>query len=799
MLLHRITRAVQFRFLLILSAAMLLAFLTSYVIAVYSANQQFNQELEKKHKSLSTYANILADPVWNFNTPIVIAIQQSMLLDPNIMQVEVFDESHNLLHSAHAEQRPDSETVFTFEAPIIYSNAHITTAAGTLKVVISNASLLANKSSYLKEMLTSLGLVILALSAGVAVIQFRVLGGPIKQLHHAIHRSKQAATFALVPQAPDNELGDIIRAFNDMQGEIQHKHAALEQSEKRFRTLYHATPALLFSLSRNGIILDASQYLLDYLNYSAEQVINKKLCELFCLSADAGERLTAQIWQDGALKKHPLTILSGHGTRLHMQLDVEIPATRPDQGALAVMTDVSQLKRAHQELDQQARTDSLSGQPNRFHFQQQLDAAIATLEAQGGQLAVMFLDLDRFKSVNDTFGHTVGDQLIRCAGQRIAAHLRPDDMLARLGGDEFAIILKDASHTACRTIAQRILQALDQVFLLADSQIFVSSSIGIALYPADANSPEGLLQLADIAMYRAKYDGGGGYSFYIPEKEEQAQHRQSIEKLLRNCLVHNSLELHYQPIIDLVSGQICGAEALLRLKAPDGVLIYPGQFIALAEESGLIIPIGEWCIRQACKQLAQWQQSLSSDFYLSVNVSPRQLQSTQFLPSLQQALANTGVPAESLVIEITESLLIHDNPNNQRIIQAIDETGCQIAIDDFGTGYSALSYLMTFPVDILKIDRSFIHNCVEEETSRSLVNAILNLSESLKLRVITEGIETAEQLQLIRQAGCTRAQGYYFSRPIPAAELTAQWSQLHQQTAARCAAHTADTIACETV
>ena len=286
-------------------------------------------------------------------------------------------------------------------------------------------------------------------------------------------------------------------------------------------------------------------------------------------------------------------------------------------------------------------------------------------------------------------------------------------------------------------------------------------------------------------MYRAKYNGGG-YSFYIPEKEELAQHRLSVEKQLRHCLLHDSLVLHYQPIINLANGTICGAEALLRLKAADGSLIYPDQFISLAEETGLIIPIGHWCIKQACKQLAQWQHSLSADFYVSVNISPRQLQSTQFLPELKQALADHNIAPETLVIEITESLLMHDNHNNQRIIQAIDETGCQIAIDDFGTGYSALSYLMNFPVDILKIDRSFIHNCVEDETSRSLVNAILNLSESLNLRVITEGIETVEQLNLIQQAGSEAAQGYFFSRPISAEDLTKNWHGLQQSTAEKC-------------
>lgn len=783
-------QSLRIKLLLVLLPAVLVALSLSFGYSAYNAQEQFNTNLEQKRESITQYASVLADPLWNFNTNTLQSITRTMVQDPDILQVMIWDEGNNVVYQENSSLIDDVEVAFSLEEPLIYQNAHITQRAGTLHVKVGNLSLKQAEQGYLRESLLSLLLIVLTMSLAVYLVYAKLFGRPIQSLLSAINRSQGELNFARVNHYPDDELGEITRAFNDMQGRIEQHHSRLKSSEDHLKNLYHSTPSLLFSFDERGIICEASDYFLKALGYRREQIISRPLTILMkgTSSTDTVKQLTERLWEKGSISKYPLAIVDSSGNPHDMQVNATLSASDTYPGALAVMSDVTSLKQAHRELDRQANTDMLSGIPNRNQFQRYLESLVESREQSHQPFALLFIDLDRFKSVNDTFGHHIGDELIRAAAQRIAHELRSCDKIARLGGDEFAVILEQvSSREDAAATAKRILKKLETSFQLSNCSIYASASIGIACYPRDANNPASLLQNADIAMYRAKEEGRSRVAFYSPEHNQHAQERARIEALLRRAIKDDLLELHYQPIINMQNGSITGAEALLRLKDGDRY-VSPFHFIPLAEETGLIVSIGVWCIEQACTQLAYWRKHLKDDFYLSVNVSTRQFQSEHLVETLEQSLADHQLPPESLLIEITESLLLHDNQNNLTVISQLDKLGCGIAIDDFGTGYSALSYLMKFPLDVLKIDRSFIINCTDKEDGKysGLVEAIIQMSHSLSLKVITEGIETREQMEFILARGGRYAQGYYFAKPMRATALESDWQSISEDVRAKC-------------
>ncbi|MBE9398623.1 EAL domain-containing protein [Pontibacterium sp. N1Y112] len=783
--------SLRFKLLIVLIPAALIALMLSFGYSAHSAQKQFDENLEQKRESLKRYPSVLVEPLWNFNTDALKSITHAMMLDPDILQVSIHDEGNNLVHQVHSENFNNVSIAFTLEEPLIYQNAHITQHAGTLQIIVGNTSLLKEQKGYFQETLLSLLLVAITMLLSVYVIYARLLGGPIQSLMQAINRSQGELDFAKVKHCSNDELGEITRAFNEMQCRIEQDHTHLKSSEHRLRTLYHSTPSLLFSLDADGNICDASDYFLKALGFARSDMIGKTLSNLIAKdhSPSGAERLVHTLFKQGSVTDFSLVIEDAVGKHRNVVINATLSAFDSYPGALAVMTDVTSLTQAHKELDRQANTDMLSGLPNRNQFQQYLELMVDTRKQTQTPFAVLFIDLDRFKSINDTFGHHVGDDLIRAAAQRIRNELRDADKVARLGGDEFAVVLEhiESPEDAAET-SRRILKKLEGSFHLNDCSIHASASIGIACYPSDADTPTRLLQNADVAMYRAKEDGRSCYALYSPEQNKDTPERARIEELLRCAIDDDLLELHYQPIINLTQSRITGAEVLLRLKDGES-LVPPFRFIPLAEETGLIVPIGAWCIEQACAQLAKWRKTLDPDFYLSVNVSTRQFQSDQLLNTLKSALHQHQIPPKSLLIEITESLLLHDNHNNIQVITQLDELGCQIAIDDFGTGYSALSYLMKFPLDVLKIDRSFITNCASQKDSKKtgLVEAIIQMSHSMNLKVITEGIETREQMDFVLDQGGNCTQGFYFAKPMTAAALDASWESLCEEVRIKCA------------
>lgn len=412
--------------------------------------------------------------------------------------------------------------------------------------------------------------------------------------------------------------------------------------------------------------------------------------------------------------------------------------------------------------------DPLTGLPDRRMFRARLDAA-ASQACDDAPAALHFLDLDRFKAVNDTLGHAMGDALLRSVADRLSCALREEDVLARLGGDEFAILQLDASADDAKGLAERLLEVVGQPYLIEGHVLNIGTSIGVVLMPHDGIEPDALLRCADLALYAAKEDGRNGYRFFFPELDTRAQERRSLELDLRRALMHREFRLHFQPQLNLERDEIVGAEALLRWHHPERGIVSPGDFIPMAEQTGLIVQIGEWVLRNACRTAIGWPEHMS----IAVNISAIQVANQNIVPVIASALSASGLAPERLELEITETVLMTDGEETLRTLHRIRELGVRISMDDFGTGYSSLSYLQSFPFDKIKIDQSFVRQMIENADSAAIVQAITGLGTSLRMKTIAEGVETVEQLEHIRAQGCTEVQGYLLSRPIPAEEMAA--------------------------
>lgn len=771
-------------FILIPSAA--IALMLTLGLMLYNSEQQFNQKLEQKQQALGSYADLLADPLWNFKAKQVESILETMMLDPDIVRISIYDEGRNLIIEKVASEQALSQVVSgKYSFPIIYSNSHIVQKAGDLSITLGYQSLKNDNAQFVFSGIFSMLLVIAALSGGIWLTFSRLIDVPLKALIAAIQHSKESDSFVRAIPSTNDELGVISAAFNEMQVSLENHHNKTLQAKERLQLLYHSTPSLLFSFNQQGVIQDTSDYFLERLGFQREEVIGSELSGLLDMEhkQQVIDQALTTLWEAQTLSEFPLSLINGQGQRVEVLMDATLTARESFPGALAVITDVTSLNQARRKLEHQANTDHLSGIANRYHFQTYLDLLTSDRRHSQKPFALLFIDLDHFKIINDTYGHQAGDQLLCQVAARIQSALRPEDLIARLGGDEFAVILKDSdSGASAEHIAERIIQQLEVAFSLGESNVFISASIGIAAYPENCKSPTELLQYADLAMYRAKDEGRSRLASYSSEHSRLLQEQLKTEKLLRRAIEDDLLIIYYQPIISLSRRKVVGIEALLRLSDGEGKVISPVDFIPVAEGTGRIVEIGEWCIRQGCKQLAVWQKQFDSELYLSVNVSPRQFQAHSFYTSLDSSINDAGIKSSNLMIEITESLLLHDNHNNLSMFERLKSLGCQIAIDDFGTGYSALSYLIKFPLSVLKIDRTFISSGADDQLMHGIVEAIIQMSQSMNLKVIAEGVETREQLEMLKTLSDEIAiQGYFFSKPLPAEELALHFDSLNQQ------------------
>jgi diguanylate cyclase (GGDEF)-like protein/PAS domain S-box-containing protein len=441
-------------------------------------------------------------------------------------------------------------------------------------------------------------------------------------------------------------------------------------------------------------------------------------------------------------------------------------------GAVIVFHDVSAARAMSVQMTHSAQHDVVTNLPNRLLLNDRLTQSIALARRQNRPIAVIFLDLDRFKYINDSLGHATGDELLRSISKRLLAGVRASDTVSRQGGDEFVILLSEITYPEdAATSARKILLSLNAPHSIGGQDLHINGSVGISVYPDDGEDAETLIKNADMAMYHAKEKGRNNFQFFKAEMNLKAVERQSLESSLRRALEREEFLLHYQPKVNLDTGEITGVEALLRWQQPDRGLVPPSQFVPIAEDCGLIIPIGRWVLYEACRQAREWQEAGLPFKQISINVSAAEFRAKTFLAGVSTTLRETGLEARYLDLELTEGVLMADAESTAAVLQELKKMGVRLAVDDFGTGYSSLSYLQQFPIDVLKIDKSFVHRITGDSDASPLVSAIIDMGKNLKQRVIAEGIETQEQLAFLQAQHCAEGQGYLFSRPLAAAQF----------------------------
>ena len=437
-----------------------------------------------------------------------------------------------------------------------------------------------------------------------------------------------------------------------------------------------------------------------------------------------------------------------------------------------VVTDITSRKQAELGLRRLAHTDPLTGLANRLSLAERIELVVDGLDNSSAGIALLMLDLDGFKAVNDTYGHAIGDELLMMVARRLRGSLRPSDLVARLGGDEFAVLLERVDHHQALAAAQRLLTAVNAPFAFSRGTISLGASIGL-MHASDARGTLDLMRDADVAMYRAKADGKNRIVSFEPAMQARVARRLRLETELRRSVDNGDFTLHYQPLVDLETLEVVGAEALLRWRHPERGLLLPTAFVDIAEDTGLILPLGRWVLEQAALDAATWQQTVDRPFSVSANLSPSQLHDPDLVAIVVAILQDAGLPPDSLIVEITENLLLKDAELARSRLAALRSVGVRVAVDDFGTGYSSFAYLDRYPVDILKIDRSFVGSLGGRPRAAVLVRSILELASAFDLETVAEGIESTEQLRTLRSLGCRFGQGFRFAVPRPADQITA--------------------------
>ncbi|MYM34708.1 EAL domain-containing protein [Duganella sp. FT94W] len=601
-----------------------------------------------------------------------------------------------------------------------------------------------------------------------------VNSGQAEQCHLQLRHSHGQQGFPVVLEASADSSGQGLRVvLEPAEGRL----AALTRSEERLRRIVHYAEEGVWEIDAAARTSFVNPKMAQLLGYSIEDMLEQPLVAFM---DDEGRRLLehnlAQRRHDQA-ERREFKFLRKDGRDLWTTLAIKpiVDADGGYRGALALVTDITDSRASAELIWQQANFDALTALPNRHMFQDRLDQELKKARREGMLLALLFIDLDGFKQVNDTFGHDQGDALLVEAARRIALCVRNSDTVARLGGDEFTVLLSGLEQASgVERIAQSMLALLNQPFTLGAARSSVSASIGIALYPSDATTPEELLRSADQAMYAAKQEGRNRYSYFTRDLQRAAQARQQDALDLRTALQQGQFELHYQPIVNLGNGKIERAEALLRWRHPQRGLLTPAEFLPAAESGGLMLEIGDWVFRQAARQARRWQDELGAGFQVSINQSPAQLRGDTdlYLQWLRHAAA-LGLPARSMVLEITEGLLMEGRSPAAERLRDLREMGLLVALDNFGTGYSSLSHLRHAGIDVLKLDRSFVRQLASDSGELALCEALIVMAHKLGLRVVAEGVETAAQSGLLSMAGCDYAQGYAFAGALPAEALAA--------------------------
>ncbi|QRM20288.1 EAL domain-containing protein [Dechloromonas sp. TW-R-39-2] len=560
-------------------------------------------------------------------------------------------------------------------------------------------------------------------------------------------------------------------------GDTAHVLAGHQGGEAEYDALFDAAMAAAqvgIFIHQDGRFKYANAHLLQLIGYSADELIDR-MGPLDLLAPGEQALFLQHLAEETAgISSHQYELSVRHKDGESIPVSLLGRSTRFNGRAASVASvlNISAQREAERQARELADFDALTGLPNRRLLADRMVQLLAVAEREQGAAALIFLDLDHFKRINDSLGHSLGDELLCAVAQRLSTVVRRVDTLARLGGDEFVFALPSTHSGAAAEIARRLVEVCNEPFFVGGHELTVTASLGISLYPQDGKDAETLLKNADTAMYKAKEQGRNAFQFYASAMNTAMLERLLIESDLRRALRLNEFTLDYQPLVSLQSGLIVGVEALVRWRHPELGIIMPDSFIQVAEETGMINRLGDWVLGEACRQAQAWCDAGLPQMIVAVNVAPVQFRQAGFVEAVAGALAASGLEAGLLELEVTERTVMHDAEIHLGTLSSLNRMGVELSLDDFGTGYSSLAYLKRFPVGKLKIDRSFIRDLENDPDDRAIASTIISMGRNLRLTVLAEGVENAQQLALLRDMGCDMAQGYYFSRPLPAGEMT---------------------------
>jgi len=602
-------------------------------------------------------------------------------------------------------------------------------------------------------------------------------------ISQALERSRLLAENQAYQEHLEEEVSRRTEALQKTMQELNQSHQKLQENEEKYRLIFENLQDVYFEILLDGMVYEISPSISLFSFYQREAVLGENISTIFP-SEKNRDRLMSILRSDGSVTDYEIYLQDNDGTLIPCSLNARYQETEGKglDKICGTLRDITERKQAEARIEYLAYFDALTELPNRRLLLDRLEQNISRARRHGHYGAMLFLDLDRFKNINDSLGHPVGDALLKEVSRRLTIDLRTEDTVSRLGGDEFVMLLSDLgtdpvnAAAMAQQKAESIQSRLAEKYQISEHVLHVTPSIGVAMFPSSEDSSEtgnDILRYADTAMYRAKDDGRDTIRFFLPSMQAAADARLAIEKELRYALEKNQLSLYFQPQVDQ-AGEIIGAETLLRWNHPEKGFISPATFIPVAEATGLILPIGNWVLERSCEYLKAWDEAGLPIQHLAVNVSPRQFRQPDFVDQIYSILQETGANPQLLGLELTESMVIDNVVDTIEKMQALKQLGIELSIDDFGTGYSSLAYLKQMPLDILKIDQSFVRDISTDASDAAIVDTIISMANHLELKVIAEGVETELELAFLAGKGCKMYQGYHFSRPVPDDQFTKQ-------------------------
>jgi diguanylate cyclase (GGDEF)-like protein/PAS domain S-box-containing protein len=758
-----IVRRITVASVLLVLFGIVLAIAGAYWLVYQQAIRDYDTRLEQQ---LNVLAGSLIQPLWSFDDRAIRVIADTYGAHEDVVLVKVFSDPRE--SPVYQVSRPSQSRILHQRKTIEYKGQVI----GGIEIGISMDAYYETLKSILWFGLGSAILISLLISLGLRRFLTKYLRAPLRTLSHWAGQMASGDYAGVSGEIRESELQDLAGRFQGMA-------SVIAQREMDLRKLTMATeqsPVSVVITDTEGRIEFVNQAFEQITGYSAGEVLGKNAG--LVKSGETPDAYYHELWatiQSGRPWRGEFINLTKDGRTICER--ARIAPVKNAEGQISnyigVKEDITLQKRQEQQLLHQAHFDTLTDLPNRFLCLDRLSQLIKEGHRDSRHVAVIFMDLDDFKKVNDSLGHETGDRLLVHTAQRLADVVRESDTVGRLGGDEFIVLIGDLhSPSEAAAVADILLACLQRPFRLDNRELLLTASLGIACFPGDGTDTVDLLRNADTAMYHSKGEGGNTYRYFTAAMNRGVSHRLRLEEQLHGALERRELAVYYQPIVDCRSARWVGAEALLRWNNPALGAVPPAEFIPIAEHTGLIVPIGEYVLRSALEALGGWRETLDADFRITVNVSPRQFRDPNLTHVVDQSLKDSAIESGSLTLEITEGVLLGAQSGVDAAIAGLERLGVNMALDDFGTGYSSLSYLRRYPFDTLKIDRSFVSDLMSDSADRELVNAAIKMAGALGLKVVAEGVETEQQAAVLSSLGCDWAQGYLFGKPMPRDEFT---------------------------